>query len=114
MKDCIFCKIVAGEIPAQIVHETDKVLVIKDISPKAPIHNLLIPKVHIENLTELSNLDLAAELLTQVKEVAKKERVSESGYRVIINSGKDGGQLVPHLHLHFLGGKNLGPKIIAD
>jgi histidine triad (HIT) family protein len=114
MDNCIFCKIIAGEIPAQIVHETDRVLVISDINPKAPVHDLIIPKTHILDLNDLDNKEVAAELLTVVKDVAKKEGIDQSGYRLIVNTGKNGGQLVPHLHFHLLGGKNLGPKIVAE
>ncbi|MBW6431788.1 histidine triad nucleotide-binding protein [Patescibacteria group bacterium] len=112
--DCIFCKIIAGDIPGQVVHETDQVLVLKDINPKAPVHDLIIPKEHITNLNELDDKEMAAELLTVVKDVAKKEGIDEGGYRLIVNTGKNGGQLVPHLHFHLLGGKNLGPKIVID
>jgi histidine triad (HIT) family protein len=114
MDDCIFCKIIAGEIPAQTVYETDKVLVIRDINPKAPVHDLIIPKTHILDLNDLDDKEMAAELLTVVKVVAKKEGIDQGGYRLIVNTGKNGGQLVPHLHFHLLGGKNLGPKIVAE
>jgi histidine triad (HIT) family protein len=114
MDDCIFCKIIAGEIPAQTVYETDKVLVIRDINPKAPVHDLIIPKTHILDLNDLDDKEMAAELLTVVKVVAKKEGIDQGGHRLIVNTGKNGGQLVPHLHFHLLGGKNLGPKIVAE
>lgn len=112
--DCIFCKIISGEIPAQVVYETDKILVIRDINPKAPVHDLIIPKTHIIDLNDLYDKEMSAELLTVVKDVAKKEGIDEGGYRLIVNTGKNGGQLVPHLHLHLLGGKNLGPKIVVE
>lgn len=112
--DCIFCKIIAGEIPAQKVHETDKVLVIRDINPKAPVHDLIIPKTHTLDLNDLDDKEMAAELLAVTREVAKKEGIDQGGYRLIVNTGKNGGQLVPHLHFHLLGGKNLGPKIVIE
>lgn len=111
--DCIFCKIVKGEIPAQKVYETENILVIRDINPVAPIHDLILPKKHIENLNEVKEEDkeLLGELMLSVNTVAEKENIKESGYRLITNTGKNGGQLVPHLHFHLLGGKNLGPKL---
>lgn len=114
MDDCIFCKIIKGEIPGQIIHETEDILVIRDINPKAPVHDLLIPKKHILDLNDLDDKDLASELLLVAKEVAKKEGIKKGGYRLIANTGKNGGQLVPHLHFHLLGGKNLGPKIVSE
>ncbi len=111
--DCIFCKIVAGEIPSPRVYENDYLIVIKDINPKAPVHDLIIPKRHIASLNELDDKDLAAELFLAAVKVAKKEGIDAKGYRLIVNTGKAGGQLVPHLHLHLLGGRNLGPKIVA-
>ncbi len=111
--DCVFCKIIAGEIPSQKVYESENVLVIRDINPKAPTHLLIIPKEHIKDLNHLINSNVAAELLLVVKKLAKMEKIADKGYRVIINTGKQGGQLVLHLHLHLLGGKNLGSKIIA-
>jgi histidine triad (HIT) family protein len=114
MNSCIFCNIIAGQIPSPRVYETDKVIVIKDVNPKAPVHDLIIPKEHIPSLNELQDPELATELLLVIKKVAEIEGIVKSGYRVVINTGKNGGQLVPHLHLHILGGSNLGPKIVAE
>lgn len=111
--DCLFCKIIKGEIPTQKVYETDQVIVIRDINPHAPVHDLVIPKKHISGLNELTDREIAADLLMAVREVAKIEKIADSGYRVIINSGKNSGLLIPHLHLHVLGGKDLGPKLVA-
>lgn len=111
--DCLFCKIIKGEIPTQKVYETDNVIVIRDINPHAPVHDLVIPKKHISGLNELTDREIAADLLFAAREVAKIEKIADSGYRVIINNGKNGGQLIPHLHLHVLGGKDLGPKLVA-
>lgn len=116
LKDCIFCRIIAGEIPTQKVYETENVLVIKDINPHAPVHDLIFPKKHIVNLNEITKADkeILADILLSVKEVAKIEKIAESGYRLITNTGSDGGQLVPHLHFHLLGGRNLGPKLVSE
>lgn len=95
--------------------ETDLVLVIKDINPHAPVHDLIIPKKHIKDLNEISEADkdILAAILLAAKETAKIEKVTATGYRLIANTGKNGGQLVPHLHFHLLGGKDLGPKLVA-
>jgi len=111
--DCVFCKIIAKDIPAQIVYENDSLIVIRDINPQAPVHDLIIPKKHTESLNDMNDPVIAAELILATKEVARIEGVDKNGYRLIANTGKDGGQLVPHLHFHLLGGKNLGPKIVS-
>lgn len=114
MSDCIFCNIIAGQIPSPRVYETDYLIVIKDINPKAPVHDLIIPKEHIASLNDLKGTKLAGELLLAAKKVAEIEGVAQKGYRVIINTGKNGGQLVPHLHLHLIGGRALGPEIVIE
>lgn len=113
MESDIFCQIVAGEIPSQKVYETENVLAFRDINPKAPVHVLIIPKKHIESVNDVAEADevILGEMILAAKEVAKQEGISEKGYRLIANTGRDGGQLVPHLHFHLLGGKNLGPKL---
>lgn len=115
MADCLFCKIVAGEIPSQKVYEDENVLAIRDINPQAPIHVLLLPKKHIASLNEAQEPDreLLSDLMLAIPKVAEAEGIREKGYRVILNNGKNAGQLVPHLHFHILGGKHLGPKIVA-
>lgn len=102
--DCIFCKIIKKVIPAAIIKETDDIIVIKDINPKAPIHYLIIPKKHIETVQDLSQEDqqLAGSLLLMAKEL--QQDLNGGGFRLHINSGKDVGQIVPHLHFHFLAG----------
>ena len=114
MIDDIFCKIIQGSLKEEIILEGEEWLAIKDIHPQAPVHVLIIPKKHLVNLSEARDSDsgLPGKLVMAVEQVAKKLGISEDGYRVIINSGRDGGQLVPHLHLHLLGGKVLGPKMI--
>lgn len=106
---CIFCKIVEKEIPANIVYEDENVLAFHDIQPKAPIHILLIPKIHIENILNmpLNNATLAATVLSGIQKVATAFNLEESGFRVVTNTGDDGGQTVGHLHFHILGGRPL-------
>ncbi len=105
--DCIFCQIVKKEIPSQIVYEDEEILAFKDIQPKAKVHLLIIPKEHISSLNEAKSEEILGKLLFQVKILAKKFEVDKTGYKVIINTGKDAGQVVPHLHLHLLGGEEL-------
>ena len=104
---CIFCKIVSKEIPAQIVYENDTVLAFNDINPVAPEHILVIPKKHIASLDDISydDKDISSAMLEAAKDIAKMKKLSEDGYRVIINNGSAAGQEVFHLHLHILGGK---------
>ncbi|MDR3120290.1 MAG: histidine triad nucleotide-binding protein [Clostridiales bacterium] len=116
MSDCIFCKIVAGEIPAERVYENDQVVAIRDIAPVAPVHVLILPKAHYPNILALDGGEGDAALLAgvqrAVREVARKEGVETSGFRLIINCGEDGGQTVPHLHYHLLGGRTLGARLV--
>lgn len=103
---CIFCKIVAGEIPAKKVHENSDFLAFNDINPQAPIHILIIPKAHVESFEEVSS-EMMAGLTTFTQEVSKIAGVNENGYRLITNIKSDGGQEVPHLHFHMIGGAKL-------
>lgn len=114
MEDCIFCKIIRKEIPADIVYEDDEILSFKDINPAAPIHILVIPKKHIKSLAQLQEQDeaLIGKIYTVINKVAQEQGVKEKGYRVIVNCGEDGGQEVGHLHFHLLAGKKLGEKIV--
>ena len=107
--DCVFCKIVAGEIPSDILYQDDEVIAFHDINPQAPVHLLIIPKAHIASLTELteSQSPLMGHMVSVANQLAEKEGVSESGYRLVVNCGEQGGQLVPHLHMHLLGGREL-------
>ena len=109
MEDCLFCKIVKGEIPCTKVYEDDKVFSFKDIDPKAPVHILIVPKKHISSLNEITEEDseLIAYIFTVIKKLAKELGVAESGYRVVSNCGEDGGQSVSHIHFHLLGGRTL-------
>lgn len=109
--NCLFCKIVAGEIPNDTVYETDTVLAFRDISPRANVHVLVIPKAHQDTLAQMAGEDAGsvAELFTAAREVARIEGIEESGYRVVSNVGADAGQEVFHVHVHLLGAQNLGP-----
>jgi histidine triad (HIT) family protein len=108
--DCIFCKIVAGQIPANKVYEDEQVLAFHDIQPKAPVHVLVIPKKHLVSVNDLHADDSAmlGHLFAAVQQVAAATGVAETGYRTLTNTGKNAGQVVPHLHFHVLGGKMLG------
>ena len=114
--DDIFCKIINKEINSEIVFENDDLIAINDIHPQAPVHILIISKKHLEDLisVEESDTELVGKLVLASKKIAEKLGLKENGYRLIINQGKDSGQLVPHLHIHLLGGKHLGAKIIND
>lgn len=100
-EDCIFCKIIRGDFGTEFVYETENTVVFNDINPKAPVHMLVCPKQHIESLNELEDKNLMAELLQTVKDVTKK--VGLKAYNLQVNTGKDAGQEVMHLHIHVLG-----------
>ncbi len=106
-EDCIFCKIIKGEIPCNKVYEDDKMLAMYDIAPAAPVHVLLLPKEHTANVTT-ADPEIVAYMLGKVKEIAEKTGIMEKGFRVVMNTGEDGGQTVNHLHIHVIGGKALG------
>ena len=110
MADNIFTKIIAKQIPAKIVYEDDRVLAFRDIKPAAPVHVLIVPRREIANVTAAQAEDdsLLGHLLTVAAEIARREGVADTGYRLVINNGRDAGQAVPHLHVHLLGGRALG------
>jgi histidine triad (HIT) family protein len=110
---CLFCKIVAGEIPADVLRETDRTLAFRDIAPKAPTHLLLIPKEHIPSVAELEreHADVLIDLMQDAQHLARAEGVDTSGWRLITNVGPDSGQVVFHVHFHLLGGRPLGPLV---
>lgn len=114
MDDCIFCKIIKGEIPSEKVYEDEEILVFKDINPATPIHVLVIPKKHISTLMEIGQEDseLMAKIMQAIQKVAKQLGVDKSGFRLIANCGPDSGQEVMHIHFHLLAGKKMGPKIV--
>ncbi len=107
---CLFCRIVSGEIPADVVHETERVLAFRDIAPKAPTHVLVIPKRHLASLGAAEDEDagLLGEVMMAARDVAVGAGIDESGFRVVANTGDDGGQTVHHLHLHVMGGRAMG------
>jgi histidine triad (HIT) family protein len=111
--DCLFCRIAAGEIPAAVVHETDRTLAFRDIGPKAPVHVLVVPREHHTDVAALAVADpgLAGEVLAAAAAVAKAEGLLADGYRVIFNTGRYGGQEVFHVHAHVVGGAPLGPML---
>ena len=109
-EECIFDKIVKKESPAEIEYEDADVMAFWDIHPKAPIHILIIPKKHIRSLNELTDADLPllGKMAVAAKKVAEKKGLTRDGYRIVINNGPSSGQIVPHLHMHLLGGKKMG------
>lgn len=109
MQDCLFCKMVRGEIQPKKVYEDDRVLAFRDINPQAPIHVLVIPKEHIATLNDLrpEHAELVGELYLAARQVAASEGLAESGYRTVMKCGHDAGQAVYHIHLHVLGGREL-------
>ncbi|MFC1920927.1 histidine triad nucleotide-binding protein [Chloroflexota bacterium] len=110
MEDCIFCKIIAGEIPSDIVYKGEDIIAFRDINPVAKTHIQIIPKKHIPTIADISDADmpLVGEMMKVANELAKSEGVAESGYRLVINCGRQSGQEVFHLHLHLIGGRRLG------
>lgn len=107
MTDCLFCKMVAGDIKTDIVFENDHILAFKDISPQAPVHILIIPKAHIDSLNDLNDTRLGGQILEVAVTLAKQLGIAEAGYRTVFNCNSNGGQAVYHLHLHLLGGRQM-------
>ena len=110
--DCIFCKIASGEIPAKIVYRDDEVFAFPDINPITPVHILVLPIKHIASLAEMTDKDtpLVGKMVRAANQIAREQGIAKSGYRLTINSGADAGQLVPHLHIHLMGGRRLDWK----
>ena len=110
---CIFCKIASKEIPAEIVYEATDILAFKDVAPLAPVHILIIPKKHIENINQLqdTDADLVGRMILVAKKMAQDFDISEKGYKLLFRVGHDGGQEVPHIHLHLIGGAKLYEEI---
>jgi histidine triad (HIT) family protein len=104
---CLFCKIVAGEIPADVVRESDRVMAFRDMNPQAPVHILLIPKEHVESVADVDehHAGTLADIMQAATHLARTEGIAESGWRLVTNVGTDGGQTVYHLHFHLLGGR---------
>ncbi len=114
MADCIFCRIAAGEIPAQIVWQDENAVGFRDIRPQAPVHVVFIPRRHAVSFGDLDDPAFLVSLGKALRDVAKAEGVAESGYRLLSNNGEDGGQEVMHLHLHLVGGRPLGPMLLRS
>ena len=110
MENCIFCKIAAGEIPSTKVYEDDQVLAFRDLEPQAPVHILIIPKKHYASILDIpcdATSPLPA-MAAAAQKIAQEQGIAQSGFRLVINTGKDGGQSVQHLHMHLLGGREFG------
>ncbi|MBN2559212.1 MAG: histidine triad nucleotide-binding protein [Clostridia bacterium] len=114
MSGCIFCRIIGGDIPSDTIYENEKVKVFKDISPAAPVHLIIVPKEHIDDINSLDaeNANVIGDCMLAAKKAAAITGVSESGYRIISNVGEDAGQSVRHLHFHLVGGVPMGEKIL--
>jgi histidine triad (HIT) family protein len=112
-EECIFCRIVAGEVSSDIIYQDEDFLAFRDISPQAPTHVLIIPKIHITFLAKLTGgqQKLVGRLIIIAKNLAEKEGIAKKGYRLVINCGPEGGQVVPHFHLHLIGGRRLDDKL---
>jgi len=110
--DCIFCKIASGEIPAKIIYRDEEVFAFPDINPLTPVHILVLPIKHITSLADMKDADtsLLGKMVRAANQIAREQGITKSGYRLTINSGADAGQLVPHLHIHLMGGRHLDWK----
>lgn len=113
MEDCIFCKIVNGEIPSTKVYENEKVLAFNDINPMAPVHVIIIPKEHITTLLDVTpeKMDILVAMFSAAQKVAKINNIDKKGFRTVINCNKEGGQIIFHLHMHVLGGSRLKDEL---
>jgi len=111
--ECVFCRIVAGELPSDILYQDDEVMAFRDINPLAPTHVLIIPKRHINSLADLSDdeTQIIGHMAEVANRLARQEGVARKGYRLVVSSGEDGGQVVPHLHMHLLGGRRLSDRL---
>jgi histidine triad (HIT) family protein len=111
--DCIFCHIVDGKIPSDIVYQDEKVIAFRDINPQSPVHILIIPREHFTSLADITEKEasLMGHMLVVANKLARDEGISGTGYRLVMNCGKQGGQLVPHLHLHVMGGRQLSGQL---
>ena len=104
---CIFCRIARGEVPAQMVAHNKEMAAFRDLSPQAPVHILIVPTRHIKSLDDATDFDLVGRMLALAAAIARQEKISKTGYRLVVNTGKDGGQSVDHLHIHLLGGREM-------
>lgn len=112
MDDCVFCQIVAGKIPSDTLYQDEEVIAFRDIHPVAPTHVLIIPKRHLPSLAQMADdeIPLIGQMTKIANQLAREEGIAERGYRLVISSGREGGQVVPHLHMHLLGGRRLGNR----
>jgi len=110
---CIFCQIASGEIPSEVLHQDDEVIAFRDINPQAPVHIIVVPKKHVATLADLmgEELPILGKMAGAAKKLAEREGISEKGYRIVVNCGPEGGQLIPHLHMHLLGGRQLSDQM---
>lgn len=110
---CLFCRIVAGEIPGDVVYRDDEMVAFRDIHPVASTHILLVPREHIESMSTLApeHEGLMGRMMLRIRALAEAEGIVESGFRVVVNNGPDGGQVVPHLHMHLIGGRRLKDRM---
>ncbi|MDR2136867.1 MAG: histidine triad nucleotide-binding protein [Synergistaceae bacterium] len=108
MEDCIFCKIARGEIPAEFVYKDEKVFVIRDVNPQAPTHLLIIPAQHVASAAEVDDPEIWTSVMGRAAAVARDLGLDKEGFRMVVNTGAQSGQTVPHLHLHLLSGRNFG------
>jgi histidine triad (HIT) family protein len=110
MSECLFCRVIAGEVPATIVHHDAQLTAFRDIRPQAPTHILIVPNVHLTSTNELTeeHVELMGRIVHLAAELARQEGVAAGGYRLVVNTGPDAGQSVGHFHLHLLGGRRLG------
>ena len=111
--DCIFCRIVAGELPSDTLYQDDELMAFRDINPLAPTHMLIIPKRHIASLADMSDdeTSIIGRMAAVANHLARQEGIAEKGYRLVLSSGEEGGQVVPHLHMHLLGGRRLSDRL---
>lgn len=112
--DCVFCQIVAGKIPSKTLYQDDEVMAFRDINPVAPTHVLVIPKRHISSLAHLTDEEtprIIGQMVKVANQLARQEGIAQSGYRLVISSGEQGGQVVPHLHMHLIGGRQLSDRL---
>jgi histidine triad (HIT) family protein len=108
---CVFCQIISGEIATEVLHQDEEVVAFRDIEPRAPIHILILPRKHIPSLTDVEDEALIGRMVKVAKELAEQEGISGTGYRLVINHGRDGGQVISHLHMHLLGGRHLSARM---
>ena len=112
MEDCLFCKIIRGEIPAEILLDTERVCAFSDINPQTPVHIIIVPKTHVASAAELDEQSqgILGDLVLAANRLAREKGIAESGYRLVMNCGPDAGQTVFHLHLHLMGGRQMGAQ----